>query len=373
MKIAQVVCTYPPYRGGIGNVAKEYTKGLTKLGHIVQVFTPLYNQRFKHSSDNISRIKPILKYGNGAFLPTLLFKLRKFDSIIFHYPFFGTAEVLWLYLFFKPKKQKIFIYYHMDVINNSFLFKLLSIPSKLTIKTLFKRADAVFCSSFDYLLHSDIKKLYQAHSDKFYELPFGVDTSQFKPHQKSVSDKIKILFVGGLDRAHYFKGLNNLLIAFSRLKGSALELKIVGNGELLPLYQKKCRQLACDSRVEFAIQVSNEDLLVYYQQADIFVLPSINRCEAFGLVLLEAMASATPVVASDLPGVRKVFTDGEEGLIVKTNNIDDLVEKLQRLVDSQDMRDKMAQKAKILVDKQYSWKVVIKRLHQLITNSNTVV
>ncbi len=83
---------------------------------------------------------------------------------------------------------------------------------------------------------------------------------------------------------------------------------MVGGGNLLSHYQELSKHLQTTNKVKFAGSVSEIDLPLYYQNADLLVLPSINQHEAFGLVLLEALASGLPVIASDLPGVRSVFT-----------------------------------------------------------------
>jgi hypothetical protein len=100
MKIASIVCAYPPYAGGMGNSAKQINELLSDK-HEIKTFTPYTTKAF-------------LRYGHGAFFPQLLWQLKKFDYIYLHYPFFGTAEIVWLFKIFH-KKQKLIIHYHMDV------------------------------------------------------------------------------------------------------------------------------------------------------------------------------------------------------------------------------------------------------------------
>jgi glycosyltransferase involved in cell wall biosynthesis len=90
-----------------------------------------------------------------------------------------------------------------------------------------------------------------------------------------------------------------------------------------------------------------------YQEANFLVLPSINQGEAFGLVLLEAMSSGKPVIASSLPGVRSVFTDGQEGLAVRAGDVDDLAEKIFRLSEDEGLREQMGRRARELVLSKY--------------------
>ncbi|MCH7561330.1 MAG: hypothetical protein IIC67_08215, partial [Thaumarchaeota archaeon] len=73
----------------------------------------------------IKRIKPLIKYGNAAFVPALSWMLKGFDIIHLHYPFFGGAETIWFYKRkFKKQGAKIVLHYHMDVVGEG-LFKLI--------------------------------------------------------------------------------------------------------------------------------------------------------------------------------------------------------------------------------------------------------
>ena len=80
-----------------------------------------------------------------------------------------------------------------------------------------------------------------------------------------------------------------------------------------------------------------------YKLADLFVFPSINSCEAFGLVLLEAMASGLPCLASNLPGVRQVIDPPHNGLLIEPNNVDDLADKINQLLADDLTLKRMAQ------------------------------
>ncbi|MBU0647092.1 glycosyltransferase, partial [Patescibacteria group bacterium] len=108
MKIAQIICTFPPYKGGMGNVAYNFSKGLADLGNDVSVLTPDYSEKNnKFSNDSklnfkVLRLKPLFKYGNAAFIPQLFWKLDDYDIVHLHYPFFGATKIIILLkLFFR--------------------------------------------------------------------------------------------------------------------------------------------------------------------------------------------------------------------------------------------------------------------------------
>ena len=127
----------------------------------------------------------------------------------------------------------------------------------------------------------------------------------------------------------------------------------MGSGNLRPRYEALTKKLLLTNRVKFTGRLSDSDLLRALQNADLLILPSINSNEAFGIVLIEALACGVPVLASDLPGVRSVFTDGQEGLLVAPNNIEDLREKIDFILDNETIRKRMAQAARDLAVKRY--------------------
>ncbi|MCX7779099.1 MAG: glycosyltransferase family 4 protein [Patescibacteria group bacterium] len=380
MRIAHIVSTFPPYQGGMGNVCYYQAKELAELGHQVTVFTPWRGERFKITNEKfkIQYLWPLLKYGNAAFVPEIFIHLENFDLIHLHYPFIGGAEII----FFKKifSLIPIILQYQMD----------LSLPGPWSLVSrlynrsfnwwIIEKVEKIIVSSYDYAQSSKyLSYLLEKEKEKIIEIPHGVDTDWFKPREKdkkflkkhhlSLKDKI-ILFVGGLDRAHYFKGLEVLLKAVVDLRSMSLDLRllIVGEGNLRLKYEKEVEKLKIKDKVIFAGQVSREDLPTYYNLADLFVLPSINRNESFGLVLLEAMACAKPCLASDLPGVRTVVSNYKTGLLFKTGHSDDLAEKMKILLLNDDLAKKMGERGRERVEIEYDWKVIVKKLETLYGN-----
>ena len=369
MKIAIVAPVFPPYSGGIGNVAWNNARALQKLGHEIIVLTPDYGQPDIAADFKIIKIKPVLKYGNAAFVPALQKLLcEKFDIIHLHYPFFGGAEVVW-----KAKRGsgwKLVLHYHMDVVGAGLLGLIFRLHTKFILPKIIKAADKIIVTSFDYARHSKISKFLKQNPDKFVEVPNGVDIAEFKPKEKdyqlekiyNLSNKKIILFVGALDKAHYFKGVNYLLQALAKL-GQNVKLIIVGGGGLLNHYQMLAKKLQVDGRVIFAGKVSNADLPRHYNAADVVVLPSIDKSEAFGLVLLEGMACGKPVVASDLPGVRTVV-DGA-GFTTKPKNAADLAEKIKKILENDELAKKFGEQGRFKVEQKYSWEIIGEKLGNL--------
>jgi len=374
MKIAIIVSTFPPYKGGMGNSAAEITRILS-LEHDVMVFTS--RQSEETNSDNFSfpveYLQPNWQIGNGAILWSVWSRLKEFDLIYLHYPFYGTAEIIWLYKFLHPQK-KLIIHFHMDTPGLAWDKKILSWPLLLVKNSLMKKADKIITASLDYTAHSSLKKIWQKQPAKFIEIPFGVHLEKFHvlPHdipalmslreRYHIGNKDRVvMFLGGLDEAHKFKGVQVLLEAFALLinapetKVKNVKLLICGEGNMRSVYQDVAHSLNIKSEVIFTGRVSDDELILHYNLADIFVLPSVDNSEAFGLVLLEAMACGVPVMASNLPGVRSVFENGNQGYTVAPNSVRHLRRKLEEFLKHPQTRWKMGRAARELVEKKYSW------------------
>jgi glycosyltransferase involved in cell wall biosynthesis len=245
-----------------------------------------------------------------------------------------------------------------------------------------KRAEKIIVSTLDYAENGQLAAITRMYPEKIKAVPFGVETEIFRPKisgaEKGINARaadivnfvtrrfIKrgghtLLFVGGLDSAHYFKGLSVLFKALPMLK-SSVSLNIIGDGDLRSQYEAQVNSLGIKRQVNFLGRVTEEELIRQYQSADILVLPSINAHEAFGLVLIEAMACGLPVIASNLPGVRSVFRDGEQGLRCEPGDVGDLAAKINTLIQDENLRQKMAKAARTLVEEKYAWEKVADRI-----------
>jgi glycosyltransferase involved in cell wall biosynthesis len=367
MKIAHIVCAYPPYRSGMGNVAEQFARLNASSGHQVTVFTPDYRAHRRPVSETqvldgvrIRRLTPLISSGNAAVLPQLLWTLTGCDCLFLHYPFYGSAELVFLKAMLSRSTYRLIIQYYMDVEGSSRLRGLLTRSFQVVRDFLLRRADLITCGSMDYIRESAISGFYEKHPERFFEIPFAVDLNRFAPPERA-ADRIEkevrtILFVGGLDRAHYFKGVHLLLRAVSLLPAEVgpWNLHIVGDGDLRPKYETLSRDLGISAKVRFLGAVSDKRLPSCYQEADLLVLPSVNSNEAFGLVLLEAMACGLPVIASALPGVRTVFEDGQEGLFSDPGNVSHLSRKLAELLRDDARRVRMGLRARKRVEMGYS-------------------
>ncbi len=365
-KIAQVVCTYPPYRGGMGGVAFEYTERLRERGYNVHVFTAKQSGVTEDPS-YVHRIPSILSIGNGSVMPSLYKRLSGFDLIHLHYPFFGGAEPTIVRKAVRHN-QGLVMTYHMDAIAGGLRGAMFSAHRRVLFPWLVNRVDRVLVSSMDYAETSALTEVKGA-MDRTEVHPFGVDLKRFSPGRSLIRDAFVpdgetplLLFVGGLDAAHHFKGVAVMLAALRKLTELPWELVIVGDGDLREGYEKKAEEYGLGSRVHFAGNVSNEELPDYYRAADIHLFPSTRRAEAFGIVALEAAASGTPTIASSLPGVRTVVQDGATGLLVAPDDVLALRKAIELLVTQRELRTRLGQAARLHAESTFAWDPIMDAL-----------
>jgi len=153
----------------------------------------------------------------------------------------------------------------------------------------------------------------------------GVETDLFVAPEKP----LKLLCIG---RLAYYKGYQHMLEAFSLAvsRGVSLQLDIVGEGDQRTILEQEITDLGLNKLVRLHGQLSNKERDKFLQRCDLLCLPSIERTEAFGLVLLEAMNAAKPCLVSDLAGsgMSWVVLDGQTGYVYKARNSQDLAAKL---------------------------------------------
>jgi len=141
---------------------------------------------------------------------------------------------------------------------------------------------------------------------------------------------------------------------------------IVGDGPLRNPLERLARELGVADRIEFLGEMQPREIVPYYHASDIFVLPSIARSEAFGIVQLEAMACAKPVVNTNLAsGVPFASLDGVTGITVEPANADALVGAINRLLGDASLRAEYGEAAKRRVESEFTVAAMVERTRDL--------
>jgi phosphatidylinositol alpha-mannosyltransferase len=188
-------------------------------------------------------------------------------------------------------------------------------------------------------------------------IPNGVDVALFGnpalPSIPQFPDGPNILFVGRLEPR---KGFRYLLHAYARVKTTLPQARLLVVGphtaeDRTPFERELCRLRLGD--VHFIGYVPDEELARYYRSSQVFCAPSTGF-ESFGMVLLEAMAAGTPIVASDIDGYRAVVSHEVEGLLVPPKDTTALADALISLLQRPDLRQAMSQRGQATASR-YTW------------------
>lgn len=368
MKIAHVISTFLPHIGGMGNVCFEE---ISRIGidNSVSVFTIKYSKVKYNKIDEqnnlfkVFRIKPFIKIGDAGIMTGLKNKLKEYDVVHFHYPFYGAiSQVL------NAKKEfgfKLIVTYHMDAQLTGFKKVAGFFYDFFFVKKLLLAADKILAVDKDYLESS---KFVKHCSNKVSILPNGVDIENFKPgksnleiiKQYNLEGKKIILFVGNL---LLIKKLDTLLDAMQKLDNNTV-LLVVGGGYLEQKFKDIARDLRIEDRVFFLGKIHNQNKLAdLYRIASVVAVPSIS--ESFSLVALEAMACGTLILVSNIEGVASRVIDGIDGFVVLQNTVEQWVNSLSNILslsieDSSVIRKKAKDKAV-----QYDWGIHCKKLKNI--------
>lgn len=338
IRILQVNKLYYPWIGGIESVAKDAAEGLKDS---VDMRVLVCQPKGKGSKDNVNGVEVIRAGSLGIkfSMPisfSFSFLVRKYskqaDIVIVHDPFpLGDLALL-----LSGFKGKVIVWWHSDIVKQKRLVKLM----QPIIHGILKRADAIFTTTEGYIGGSAYISQYR---EKCRIVPYGIDESKYLSIKSRpiLSGKLndpknaKVLFVG---RLVYYKGAGVLLDAFKKVHDA--ELFIVGTGADEDALREKAESIA--DKVHFLGNLSDEDLKCAFADCDIFVLPSIEKSEAFGIVQLEAMVYGKPVINTDLDtSVPYVSIHGETGLTVPVGNAEELAKAINILSDDEELRKKL--------------------------------
>jgi len=387
LKLAHITSTFPPYWAGTGNVAFHNARILHERGHDVSLFTARYSDDDDMDMPfKVRRLPAQFRVGNAPLTWGMVSELRGFDVIHLHYPYIFGSELAH-YAAWRTKTPLVLTYHNQlqeQTLFKKTLFGIYNLLAEPLILNLAKRRLAV---SREHLISLQPRFQEDAHT---LELPNGVDSQQFSPQPGRMRQQLGTpeaapvaLFVGALDQAHRFKNVDGLIRAFARAKQdapdtlAAAELWIVGDGDLRADLEALTAQLKL-TRVRFLGKYPPSDLPPIYSDADLLVLPSTG-VESFGVVLIEALACETAVLASNLPGVRTVvdardandasdpYKQGEQGdgMLVPPRDDAALTQALVTLLSDRERTRAMGKRGRERVKARYDWQVIGERLEHI--------
>lgn len=355
---------YLPDAGGIESVTVSLAKGAAAAGHTVKVVcfkkTPAPQEE---SLDGVEVFRlPIFRLiasqplGFAYFLKCLSLA-RRASVVHLHAPnFLGALCTLLM-----PKNVRLLVHWHSDVVNKGLLGKLVR-PLE---RALLRRSNCIVTTSKVY---ADASETLTPFQEKISVVPIGVPDTKHQGENSHLPSLIEDRLVGkevilSVGRLVPYKGFDVLIDAAKELTPEAVVV-IVGGGPLLRELRERVAAANLSHRVILTGRLPDEDLHALFRRASLYCLPSTYRAEAFGVVLLEAMAHSLPIVATDIQGsgVPWVNMQGVSGLNVPVNDPHALAVACNQILGASDLRERLAVGARQRFLSEFTEDVSIKRM-----------
>lgn len=366
LRILEVNKAYFPHIGGIETLIRQYSEELGKLDNVSLKALVCRDGRGKAVREKLNGVD-LLRAGSlgtyfscplsFSFLHYFRKMSRQADVVHIHVPFPLADAALLL----SGYKGKVVVSWHSDIVKQ----KKLMLFYKPLMRYLLKRADIILTATEGHVKHS----LYlNEFSEKCRVLPYGITPDDYLdlPRRsiltESATDKscVKVFFTG---RLVYYKGVDVLLKAFTRVKGC--ELFIAGTGELEDKLKSFVKAHDMEEKVHFLGFLPDTELRQAYADCDIFVLPSVVPSEAFGIVQLEAMVYGKPVINTALPsGVPYVSLDGQTGITVPPSSPKALARAINQLAADKELRERYGKAAAERVKTDFNEKTILHKLYK---------
>lgn len=371
LRILQVNKAYYPHVGGIESLVKQYSEELSACdGTEVKVLV-CGEGRCKTTRETINGVEITRAGSFGTYFscPISLSFIRLFramaknaDVVELHMPF-PLAD---LALMLSGFRGRVVIAWHSDIVKQK---KILALIKPLITKTL-RRADCIIVATKGHIDGSDWLPEYRS---KCKVIPYGITPEEYIAVERKpvlterLNDKnsVKVFFTG---RLVYYKGADVLLKAFRLTEGC--ELFIAGTGELENQLKDYAKKHGLEKKVHFLGFLPDEALRQAYADCDIFVLPSVAKSEAFGIVQLEAMVYGKPVINTGLPsGVPHVSLHKKTGLTVPPSDFKSLSEAILALARNNELREEYGKNAAERVKLCFNEKNVIKEIYKALSEN----
>jgi rhamnosyl/mannosyltransferase len=352
---------YPPVSGGMERVLQLVCDGEKSEVETSVLVAGTQPRTVRETIDDVrvTRAASLGMAGSVAVCPTLplLLSRERADILVIHEP---NPMALVAYALVNPA-CKVIVWFHSEVVRDPLKYALFYKP---WFVHAMRRASRVIVASPPMMSAAQLR----GFEDKAVVIPYGIDERRFSPsaHTQAAAARLRrahpgplILFVG---RLVPYKGLEVLLQAMVDVPATAV---LVGDGPQRSRLETLATELGITSKVVFAGELAETDLMAWYHACDIFALPSVTRAEAFGVVQAEAMICGKPVVSTALPtGVPWVNRDGESGLVVPPGDSAALSSALRSLVEDPRLRLRLGAGARRRAEQEF----IASRMVQRVVN-----
>ncbi len=330
LRILQVGKYYAPFPGGIESHLQSLCEQLVDR---VDLSVLVANDEADSIDETVNgvavrRIGRRMTLAGAPICPGMVRAIGESDAEIVHLHLPNPAAVL-AYLA-SGHRGRLVVSYHSDVVRQRFL----GAAFAPFLQWVLRRAEAIVVATPNYL---DSSSALARHRDRCIVIPYGISDSDFEATDTEVETLRRTYgerIVLGVGRLVYYKGFEHVIDAMREIDGHLL---LVGDGPLRPELEARARSQGVADRITFLGKV--ERTAPFYHAADVFVLASVARSEAFGIVQLEAMACGTPVVNTRLEsGVPYVSRHGETGITVPPGDAGALAKAVNRILNDEPLR-----------------------------------
>lgn len=355
MKIVHVFKDYyPPTRGGVEQHLHDVVHSLE--GFEFEVLTAARSRRTSVGPDNgvpVRRSAELGRISTSPVTPGWLTMFRRSDADAFHFHMpnpFGELALL-----AAQRSTPIVATYHADIVGRRVLR-----PGFAPIQARFlRRADRIIVTSPSMLEARSVT----AHRDRVIVIPFGADARRWSA-RPPLADELRaqystpiVLFLGRLVE---YKGVETLIEAMRNLEATLL---VVGDGPKRHALERVAEVVGNRNRTVFVGEIPDHERAAYYHAADLFVLPSTSRAEAFGIATLEALACGTPAVTTDLgTGTSFVNVADETGVVVPPGSPGDLAAAIGALLADDQRRTRFGRAGRQRASAHFSKQAMLDRL-----------
>ena len=363
VRVLQIGKFYPPHPGGMETHLEQLSTHLSEFAD-VRVVVSNTNSRSvteRRSGVLVHRAGTVARFANASISPGMVAAIRRSTADIVHIHWPNPTGVL-SYLA-SGHRGHLVVTYHSDIVRQ----KIPALMFGPVLKALLSRCTAVIATSPQYI---DTSAILRRFRNLCHVIPFGVPTGQFMSCDQSAVAEVRrkygprlVLAVG---RLVYYKGFEYLVQAMRSVNGRAL---IVGDGPLRERLRTLAAECGVADRVTFMGEQFVEDLAPYFHASDLFVLPSIARSEAFGIVQLEAMACGKSVINTSLDsGVPFVSRDGLTGITVPPADPLSLATAINKLLDDNELRSRYGEAARKWVSQEFTLDKMVQKTCRLYTH-----
>ena len=353
MRILHVYKDYYPILGGIENHIKTLAEAQVQAGHDVTVLvTNAGNEKpdVLMSGVRVLRTKRIATVASTPLSVDIMLKLRLQtpDITHLHFPYPMGEVSQWL----MGRKRPFIITYHSDIVKQKAILRVYG-P---LLRRILAQADQILPTSEKYMATSSFL---QPLVHKCTAIPLSVEAAPIMQAKPLLPPAVvpTLLFVG----VHrYYKGLDTLIRIMPELPARLL---VGGDGPMRAEWEALAQALNVSDKVQFLGRVTDEDLPRLYASADLFVLPANARAEAFGKVLLEAMAAGLPCITTEVgTGTSFVVQDGVTGLVVMPQDEDALKTAVLTLINNPSLCQQMGSAGQQRVLTEFTPELMINRV-----------